>query len=91
MFKYKKSIPLSYSRQGYIYFTSRRYAELTEEQQKQIRRLCREAGGQHWRALFDFVTTDAAATSVCMRHYIASPTTLYRAVQRYYMNFPSAL
>lgn len=33
MFRYKKSVPVSYERQGYIYFASRLYRELTEEQQ----------------------------------------------------------
>ena len=32
MFRYKKSVPVSYERQGYIYFASRLYRELTEEQ-----------------------------------------------------------
>ena len=31
MFRYKKSVPVSYERQGYIYFASRLYRELTEE------------------------------------------------------------
>ena len=90
MFRYKKGIPLSYSRQGYIYFTSRSYKRLTEEQKAAIRDLCRKAGGQHERALFEFVTTDATATAVCQRHYIGE-STLRRAVSRYYMSFPSTL
>ena len=28
MFRFKKSVPVSYDRQGYIYFTSRLYEEL---------------------------------------------------------------
>ena len=30
MFRYKKSIPVSYERQGYIYFSSLLYRELPE-------------------------------------------------------------
>lgn len=90
MFRYKKGIPLSYSRQGYIYFTSRNYKRLTEEQKAAIRELCRKAGGQHERALFEFVATDATATAVCQRHYIGE-STLRRMVQRYYMSFPETL
>lgn len=90
MFRYKKSIPLPYARQGYIYFTSRGYLALAPEQQAAIRRLCREVGGPHGRALFEFVTTDATATVVCMKHYI-SESTLHRMVRRYYMEFPDSL
>ena len=36
MFRYKKSVPVSYERQGYIYFASRLYRELTEEQQRKL-------------------------------------------------------
>ena len=37
------------------------------------------------------VTTGEAVKSVCQRHYIASPTTLYRALKRYYVRFPQDL
>ena len=40
MFRYKKSVPVSYERQGYIYFASRLYRELTEEQQRKLLNLC---------------------------------------------------
>ena len=43
MFRYKKSVPVSYERQGYIYFASRLYRELTEEQQRLNRVLKEEA------------------------------------------------
>ena len=38
-------------------------------------------------ALFEFVTTDAGAQAVCLRHHL-SPSTLERAVRRYYEAFP---
>ena len=56
MFRYKKSVPVSYERQG----------------------------------LFEFVTTDAGATAVCMKHFL-SRSTLERAVRRYYESFPQNL
>jgi hypothetical protein len=90
MFRYKKSVPVSYERQGYIYFASRLYRELTEEQQHKLLLLCLQCGGEHYQALFEFVTTDAGATAVCMKHFL-SRSTLERAVRRYYESFPQNL
>lgn len=90
MFRYRKNIPLSYERQGYIYFTSRSYHRLGKKKQEKLRRLCGEAGGQYGGALFEFVTTDASATAVCLRHSI-SESSLYRVVRRYYLRFPETL
>ena len=53
MFRYKKSVPVSYERQGYIYFASRLYRELTEERQHKLLNLCLQCGGEHYQALFD--------------------------------------
>lgn len=90
MFRYKKSVPVSYERQGYIYFASRLYRELTEEQQRKLLNLCLQCGGEHYQALFEFVTTDTGATAVCMKHFL-SRSTLERAVRRYYESFPQNL
>lgn len=87
MFRYKKSVGASYERQGYIYFASRAYTQLSPSQQKKIVNLCAQAGGEYHAALFEFVTTDIGATAVCMRHHISS-STLERAVRRYYEQFP---
>ena len=37
-----------------------------------------------------YVTTDAGATAVCMKHFL-SRSTLERAVRRYYESFPQNL
>lgn len=87
MYRYKRGIKCSYDRQGYIYFTSRNYRFLRPEQKATIREMCRKAGGEHREALFCFVTSDKSATEVCMEHFL-SKATLYRAVQRYYEDFP---
>ena len=89
-FRYKRSIPIDYDTQGYIYFTSRRFKDLSKEKRETIRRLCREAGGEHEEALFLFVTTDMGAVEVCGRFYI-SESTLERAVKRYYLAFQECL
>lgn len=86
MFRFKSGVKVDYNRQGYIYFTSRLYKELRPEAQQRILNLCIEHGGEYYQALFEFVTTDATATALCMKHYI-SKMTLYRAVRKYYENF----
>ncbi len=89
-FRVKKSIPLSADRQGYVYFRSRMYRELGERRQSVIRALCRDAGGEYASAVLEFVTSDAGATAICMRHHL-SRETLDRAVRKYYLNFPKNL
>jgi len=87
VFRIKKSIPeVSYDDQGYIYFYSKRYRRLTEREKRRIEGLCMEAGGEHYQALLEFVTTGLGITSVCAKHYV-SESTLQRAVRRYYIAF----
>ena len=90
MFRFKRSVPVSYDRQGYIYFVSRLYEELPQKAQQAILNLCLECGGEYCQALFEFVTTDTGATNVCMRHHL-SRSTLERAVRKYYERFPKEI
>lgn len=90
MFRYKKSVGVPYERQGYIYFKSLCYGQLPAEQRARLRKLCLQAGGEYRNALLEFVTTDAGATEVCMKHHL-SRSTLERAVRRYYQQFPEDL
>ena len=87
MFRYKRGVKVDYDRQGYIYFVSRMYKNLPPEDQQVILNLCLECGGEYYQALFQFVTTDAGATSVCVQHHL-SRSTLERVVRRYYEHFP---
>lgn len=89
-FRYKRSIPIDYDLQGYIYFTSRRFKRLPRAQQDRIRKLCQEAGGEYAEALFTFVTTDMGAVEVCGNYFI-SESTLERAVRRYYLAFRDSM
>ena len=91
MFRYKSSIPVPYDRQGYIYFKSLTYPHMTPREQERIRGLCERAGGSLSQALLEHVTTWESVKSVCHRHYIASPTSIYRALKRYYLRFPGDL
>lgn len=91
MFRYKPSIPVSYDRQGYIYFKSLTYRDMTPQQQERIRGLCERTAGTLSQALLEYVTTGDSVKAVCHRHYIASPTSIYRALKRYYVQFPMDL
>lgn len=91
MFRYKRGIRCSYRRQAYIYGISTNYENLTRAQQETIRALCRQAGGDNAAAVFDFMTREKTATAVCLEHHIASRTTLYNCVKKYYENFPKRI
>ena len=91
MFRFKRGIDVSYEKQGYIHFACRRFEDLSKDRQEAIRGLCREAGGEHEEALFEFVTTQDTATAICQRHFIASRTSLYRVVKRFYESWPDDL
>lgn len=86
MFRFKRGIDVGYVQQGYIYFFSRMYYKLPESEGRKILNLCMECGGEHYRALFEYVTSDSGAVAVCMKHYI-SQATLFRLVKRYYERF----
>ena len=90
-FRYKRGIPVSYARQGYVYFKSLRYSELPESEQMRIRRLCREVCKYNHLALLAHVTTGKSVRDVCTEYSIASPTTIYRALKLYYLRFPQDL
>lgn len=90
MFRFKKAVPVSYDRQGLIYFQSKAYKTLSAAQQKKILNLCAECGGEYHQALFEFVTTDTGATAVCVQHHL-SRSTLERVVRKYYERFPKRL
>ena len=83
MYRYKRSVPVSYDRQGYIYFLCKGYGDWCgEEERKRIRVHAKQSGGPYYRAL----TTDAGAVAVCEKHHI-SQSTLERAVRRFYTGF----
>ena len=54
MFRFKSGVKVDYNRQGYIYFTSRLYKDLPEEDQRVILNLCLEHSGESYQALFEY-------------------------------------
>ena len=85
-FKIKRSIPLSYDRQGYVFFASRNYRELPLAERERIDALCREIGREYEKALFAFVVQGVNATAI-ETEYFCSKSTLYRLVREYYRRF----
>ena len=91
MFRFKKGIRASYIRQGYIYFVSQSYKLLKPEQQRKLDELILSCGGENRDALFEYVTSEHSPTSICLKYFIASKSTLYKAVKKYYERFPKRL
>lgn len=91
MFRYKPSIPVPYERQGYIYFRSLTYPNMTDREKQRIQGLCVVSAGPYENALLDHVTKGESVKYVCQKHYISSTTILYRAIRRYYELFPTDL
>lgn len=89
-FRYKRSIPVGYDLQGYVYFVSRRFGKLPQEQRKQLEALAQKAAGEYAAAVLEFVTTDNGATAVCTKYHLSS-STLERMVKRYYIAVAGAV
>ena len=87
MFRYRKSLRLTYMQQGYIYFKCQLYKELPAADQETILTLCFYCGGDSWKALYDYMCTDTTRTKVCMQHHI-SEATLDRMVNKFYGRYP---
>lgn len=85
-FRYRPGIGVPYERQGLIYFVSRTYREQPPRTKGKIERLCRAAAGEHWRALFCYVTTEMGTVEVCQKYHVGEAT-LCRAMRRYYTLF----
>lgn len=91
MFRYKPSIPVPYERQGYIYFRSLTYPNMTDREKQRIQGLCAVSAGPYEKALLDHVTKGESVKYVCQKHYIGYPNTIYKAIKRYYELFPTDL
>lgn len=90
MFKFKRSIPVSYEKQGYIYFVGRNYKNLPKDKQQQVKDLCLKTGGEYHAALFELLTTDTTVAKICLK-YAVSEATLLRVARRYFIEFAKVL
>lgn len=85
--RFRKNIPLSRARQYYITGISLSYAEQPENVQRRIDALCMKCCPEHYEAFRRYVTREESATPAMMEGFIASGTTLYRAIRKYFLEF----
>lgn len=90
MYRFKRGIPVGYTRQGYIYFYSRNYHCLPAEEKAVVRNAARAAGGAYYRAVMDYVTTDTTHVAICSKYHL-SRATLDRMVRKYYIQMDKEL
>ena len=87
-FKKKRSIDLSYNKQGLIYFTCLNYNEQLPVIREKINRLCDEVGGVYSKALFELMTRSKSVLQISMEYYI-SETKLYVLRKEFYEKWDS--
>ena len=89
MFRELKSIPLSYKRQGYIFFLCQNYAYLENKIQTRINQLCLELTSEDYQALFKFLTTapnDVPAWRIAQDYFIPV-NRLYKLRKDFYLEY----
>lgn len=93
MFKKKRSINLSYERQGLIFFTCLTYRMQPLNIQKRIENLCVEVAGEDFQALFALLTCEyktaeriAADYFIPMRKLSDYRKNFYEEYDRKYIN-----
>lgn len=69
-FRKFRSIRLSESLQGELFFMLKNYKYKSCRVQMEIVNLCEEIGGENAVALFELLTTDSSAVQINMRYYI---------------------
>lgn len=85
---YKKG--LTYDKQGAIYFACKHYFTLlTPEEKKRFQKLlweCAKRKQVHYDALFEYLTCDLDAVSIC-KIYGIGKSNFYRYLDEFYLNF----
>ncbi len=87
LFKRKRSIRLSYYRQGLIYFLCANYCSLPKLYRDAIDRICNETGGDYRDALFAVLTEKERNTSSVSMQYFVSNKRLFNLRARFYEEF----
>lgn len=87
LFKRKRSIRLSYYRQGLIYFLCANYSSLPQTCRDAIDRICNEVGGDYRDALFAVLTEKERNTSSVSMQYFVSNKRLFNLRARFYEEF----
>lgn len=82
------SVKLGVCKQGLIFYISRNYYNFSQSKRDIMDQTFEKAGGLYAAALKRFMTTSETAVKICIDENIASVTTLYNVVRRYYECFP---
>lgn len=90
-FRYRPSVNVPYNRQGAIWFTMKRYHSMPEQKKRRVDKMLREAAGENWNALLEYMTGEETSKDVLKRHHIASRTTIKRAMKKFMEIFPDDL
>ena len=85
-FRMLPQVKRSYDEQGYIFFFTRLYPQLPQEDRESIESLCKSVAGDSWEALLDFIRSDDYKAKVAMKHNV-SRRTLIRWRAEYYTRF----
>ena len=91
MFRQLKSIPVSYKRQGYIFFLCLNYNYLSEEMKQRIVQLCIDISAEDYRPLFKFLTTnpDEMPAWRIAGEYFIPVNRLYKLRKEFYIKYES--
>ena len=83
-FRKLRGVNLPHREQGLIHFTCLNYDKQPKEIQEKIRRLCRECGGEHEKALFELMTRENISVPWLERTYYVSDSVLYERRKKFY-------
>ena len=85
-FRKLRGVRLPEEKQGLIRYICLNYADQPEWMKRKIERLCREHGGEHWRALFEVMTTRRSIAKIALEHAV-SESVLYERRKTFYEHF----
>ena len=77
---YKKSLPGSREEQFYIHMLFRNFKKLSKKKQDILKQILHGCSPAYHEALFEYLSTNCDMRHVLTKYYIASPTTIYRAL-----------
>ena len=83
-FRKLRGVSLPYREQGLIWFTCVNYDKQPPEIKKKIRRLCKECGKEHEKALFALLTRENVSMQWIEQEFYVSYNTLYNARMKFY-------
>lgn len=83
-FRKLRGVNRPHKEQGLIHFICLNYEKQPKEIQEKIRRLCKECGGEHEKALFELITRENISVPWLEQTYHVSDSVLYERRKRFY-------